>query len=246
MKVRRVLADSSSMYVRNCWRLVPPAVVLAALPALPILLLPAPAGEGVAALLAMPIMFVLQALHVVESAEVREGRPRPIWKSCAELRPSLKPLVLMMLLALVRFIVYVAAFAVAYYEAVVHHSLGWTIAVLAGGLLGLVYLLVRWSLLVPVIVLEGVSARRAFKRCGRLVGRHVFGVAAVLFVGAVVYGVVDLAALLAVRGLVGSETGRAFGEKVVSEPVTAPFLALLGTTAYFALREERERRAAAV
>lgn len=246
MKVRRVLADSSSMYVRNCWRLVPPAVVLAALPALPILLLPAPAGEGVAALLAMPIMFVLQALHVVESAEVREGRPRPIWKSCAELRPSLKPLVLMMVLALVRFIVYVAAFAVAYYEAVVHHSLGWTIAVLAGGLLGLVYLLVRWSLLVPVIVLEGVSARRAFRRCGRLVGRHVFGVAAVLFVGAVVYGVVDLAALLAVRGLVGSETGRAFGEKVVSEPVTAPFLALLGTTAYFALREERERRAAAV
>lgn len=246
MKVRRVLADSSSMYARNCWRLVPLAVVLAALPALPILLLRAPAGEGVAALLAMPIMFVLQALHVVESAEVREGRPRPVWKSCAELRPSLKPLVLMMVLAFVRLLVYVVAFAVAYYEAVVHRSLGWTIAVLAGGLLGLVYLLVRWSLLVPVIVLEGVSARRAFKRCGRLVGRHVLGVAAVLLVGAVVYGIVDVAALLAVRGLVGSETGRAFGEKVVSEPVTAPFLALLGTTAYFALREERERRAAAV
>ena len=51
---------------------------------LPILLLPGPIGEGIAALLALPIMFVLQALHVVESAEVREGRPRPIWKSLAD------------------------------------------------------------------------------------------------------------------------------------------------------------------
>ena len=37
MKARRVLADSSSLYVHHCWRLVPPAVVLAALPACPIL-----------------------------------------------------------------------------------------------------------------------------------------------------------------------------------------------------------------
>lgn len=245
MKVRRVLVDSSSLYVHNCWRLVPPALVLAALPACPILLLPAPLGEGVAGLLAMPIMFVLQALHVVESAEVREGRPRPIWRSCAELRPSLKPLLLMMLLAFLRFLVYLAGFAVALYEAAVHQNRGWLIAVLVGGVLGLVYLLARWSLLVPVIVLEGVSARRAFTRCGRLLGRHVFGVATVLVVGAVVYGLVDVLALLALRASVGSETGRAFGEKIVSEPVTAPFLALLGTTAYFALREERERRAVA-
>ena len=113
MKVRKVLAVSLSLYIRNCWRLVPPAVVLAALPALPILLLPGPIGEGIAALLALPIMFVLQALHVVESAEVREGRPRPIWKSLAELRPSLKRLVLMMILAFVRFVVYLLLFVMA-------------------------------------------------------------------------------------------------------------------------------------
>ena len=39
------------------------------------------------------------------------------------------------------------------------------------------------------------------------------------------------------------EAHRKFGEKIVSEPLIAPFLALLGTTVYFALREEREGRA---
>jgi len=240
MKVRKVLAVSLSLYIRNCWRLVPPAVVLAALPALPILLLPGPIGEGIAALLALPIMFVLQALHVVESAEVREGRPRPIWKSLAELRPSLKRLVLMMILAFVRFVVYLLLFAAAFYEAVVHQNRGWAIGVLVAGALGLVYLVARWSLLVPVIVLEGVSARKSFKRCGRLVGRRVLRVAAVVFIGSVVYGLVDVLSLLAIRMSVSDEAGRAFAEKVVSEPLTAPFLALLGTTVYFTLRDERD------
>ena len=239
MKVRKVLADSIRFYVRNCWRLVPPAVVLAALPASPILLKPGPVGEGIAALLALPIMFVLQALHVVESAEVREGRPRPVWKSLADLRPSLKPLLLMMLLATIRVIVYLAVFAVALYEALVHQSKGWLIGILVALVLGFVYLVARWSLLVPVIVLEGVSARKSFKRCGRLVGRRVLRVAAVVFLGSVVYGIVDVLSLLAIRVSVSDEAGRAFAEKLVSEPLTAPFLALLGTTVYFTLRDER-------
>ena len=240
MKIRRVLADSSSLYAHHCWRLVPPAVVLAVLPASPILLLPPPIGEGAAALLALPIMFVLQALHVVESAEVRAGKPRPIWRSFADLRPSLKPLVLAMLFAFAKTVVYFVVFAVAEYEALVHHNVGWLIAILIGGILGFFYLLARWSLLVPVIVLEGPTVRRAFKRCGDLVGRHVFGVVTVLVIGSIVYVIVDVLALLAIHAAVQGESTRAFTEKIVSEPVSAPFLALLGTTAYFALREERE------
>ena len=110
---------------------------------------------------------------------------------------------------------------------------------------GLVYLVARWSLLVPVIVLEGVSARASFKRAGRLVGRHVLGVATVLVAGSLVYALVDVIATLAIHASVSGETSRAFMEKVVSEPLTAPLLALLGTTAYFALREGREQNTAA-
>lgn len=246
MKVRRVLADSSSLYVHHCWRLVPPAIILAVIPACPILLLPAEIGEGVAAVLALPVMFALQALHVVESAEVREGKPRPVWKSAAELRPALKRLVLVTLLACVKLVVYIVAFALLAYAAIARQNLGWLVAIGIGGLLGLVYLVARWSLLVPVVVLEDVSARKAFKRCGKLVGRHVFGVLGVLFVGAIVYAIVDVLALLAIHASVMDEAGRAFGEKIVSEPLIAPFLALLGTTVYFALRDERDARAGRV
>jgi MFS family permease len=240
MKVRKVLADSFRLYVRNCWRLVPPAVILAALPASPILLKPGPIGEGIAALLALPIMFVLQALHVVESAEVREGRPRPVWKSLAELRPCFKTLLLMMLLAFVRFVVYLVVFMGALYEAVVHQNRGWAIGIVVAGALGLVYLVARWSLLVPVIVLEGVTARKSFKRCGRLVGRRVLRVATVVFLGSIVYGIVDVVSLLAIHMSVSDEAGRAFAEKLITEPLAAPFLALLGTTVYFTLRDERD------
>jgi hypothetical protein len=102
-----------------------------------------------------------------------------------------------------------------------------------------VYLVARWSLLVPVTVLQGVSARKPFKRAGRLLGRHVLGVSAVLLVGSIAFGVVDMVAIVVIRSSVSGEASRAFTEKVISEPLAAPFLALLGTTAYFALREGR-------
>ena len=239
MKVRTVVTDSCSLYLQHCWRLVPPAIVLSALPACPILLFKPPLGEGLAALLALPITFVLQALHVVESAEVREGRPRPVWQSAADLRPSLKPLVLMTLLATLKMIVYFVVFAGAFFVALTHRNTGWELAMAIGGVVGLVYLVARWSLLVPVIVLEGVSARKSFKRAGRLLGRHVLGVSAVLLIGSIAFGVVDVIAMVVIRSSVSGEASRAFMEKVVSEPLTAPFLALLGTTAYFALREGR-------
>jgi hypothetical protein len=155
----------------------------------------------------------------------------------------LKPLVLMTLLACVKMVVYFAIFAVAEYEAIAHRNLGWVVAILVVAFVGLVCLVARWSLLVPVIVLEGVGARKAFRRCGKLVGRHVLGVSLVLLFGSIVYGIVDVVALLAIRASVSGETGRAFAEKVVSEPLTAPFLALLGTSAYFALREDRDQAA---
>jgi hypothetical protein len=240
MKVRTVVSDSCSLYLHHCWRLVPPAILLSALPACPLLLFKPPLGEGLAGLLALPITFVLEALHVVESAEVREGRPRRVWQSAAELRPSLKPLVLMTALAILKLIIYFAVFVGAFLVALTHQNTGWEVAVAAAGIVGLVYLVARWSLLVPVVVLEGVSARKAFKRAGRLLGRHVLGVSAVLLVGSIAFAVVDAIATVVIRSSVSGEASRAFMEKVLSEPLTAPFLALLGTTAYFALREGRQ------
>ena len=87
---------------------------------------------------------------------------------------------------------------------------------------------------------RGVGRQRLESRFRR---RHVLGVLAVLFVGAIVYAIVDVLVLLAVHASVMEEAHRKFGEKIVSEPLIAPFLALLGTTVYFALREEREGRA---
>jgi hypothetical protein len=52
--------------------------------------------------------------------------------------------------------------------------------------------------------------------------------------------IVDVLALLAIHASVHGESARAFAEQIVSEPLSAPFIALLGTTTYFALREERE------
>jgi hypothetical protein len=38
-----------------------------------------------------------------------------------------------------------------------------------------------------VIVLDGLTVRRAFTRCGGPVGRHVFGVFTVLLIGSIVW-----------------------------------------------------------
>ena len=62
MKVRTVVSDSCSLYLHHCWRLVPPAILLSALPACPILLFKPPQQWCIdAAALGLPIRTVLAA-----------------------------------------------------------------------------------------------------------------------------------------------------------------------------------------
>jgi hypothetical protein len=100
-------------------------------------------------------------------------------------------------------------------------------------------LLTWWSVIVPVIVLERVAAMDSFGRSRELVrgnGWNVFGVIVItvlILVGvAIVIGIV----LAIVLNWLPEEV-RSYAQSLVSNSLTAPFLALAWTLMYFRLRE---------
>jgi hypothetical protein len=235
MKVRVVLFDSSSLYVHHWRRLVPPAFALALIPAAPLILVPGQLGPALAALLGLPVLFVLQALHVVEAAEVREGRPAPLRESFRAVRPRLRPLLGAILLGMLKLIGVYVLFVAALVAAVLEHSVTGVVGGLVAFYALLLYLVSRWSMVVPVILLEGIGARKAFRRSRRLVHGHGFRVLGVILLASLAYALVDLTVERIVGVAVDGETMRAFLKKVVAEPLAGPFLVLMWTNAYFAL-----------
>jgi hypothetical protein len=105
------------------------------------------------------------------------------------------------------------------------------------------YLLTIWSVLIPVIVLEGRGVMEAFGRSRELVrgnGWNVFGVIALSVLILIGAAIVLALLLFWLPGWFG-----AFLRSVISNTITAPFVALALTVLYYRLVELKEAPAAA-
>jgi hypothetical protein len=100
------------------------------------------------------------------------------------------------------------------------------------------YLMTIWSVLIPVIVLEGRGVMEAFGRSRELVsgnGWNAFGVIVLSFLILIAAGIVIGIAFVWVSGVLG-----VFVRNVVSNTLTAPFVALAWTLMYYKLHELKE------
>src|SRR5262249_32288319 len=100
------------------------------------------------------------------------------------------------------------------------------------------FLLTIWSMLVPVIVIEGRSAGEAFTRSREVVrgnGWSVFGLVIVTFL---LVGIASIGIRLSFVPL--PDFFEAWLRVLVAHSLTIPFAAAVLTTAYFRLTAERE------
>ena len=230
MKVRTILFESSQDYVRHWFRLVPPALLLALVVGLLARLIGGEAGAAaIATLLNVPVLFVLQAIHLHESAAVHRHRHTTFAQTFAAVRPRLKKLLAAAALTLLRVFCLGVVLGVAIAVAIDRGSLALAVASLVGFYIAYVFLMTRWSMVTPVIVLEELSARKAFKRSRRLVRGHGVRVFLTIALASLITGVAQVAVELALYR-------HELLKQVVAEPATAPFLVLMWTNAYFALR----------
>jgi hypothetical protein len=105
------------------------------------------------------------------------------------------------------------------------------------------YLLTIWSVLIPVIVLEGRGVMEAFGRSRELVrgnGWNVFGVIVLSILILIGAAIVLSLLLFWLEGWFG-----AFVRSVISNTITAPFVALALTLLYYRLLELKEAPAPA-
>jgi hypothetical protein len=103
-------------------------------------------------------------------------------------------------------------------------------------------LLTWWSLIVPVIVLERVAAMESFGRSRELVrgnGWNVFGVIVLTVLVLIVVALLLAIVLAILLAWLPDEVG-SYVQTLVSNTLTAPFLALAWTLMYFRLRELRQ------
>jgi hypothetical protein len=99
-------------------------------------------------------------------------------------------------------------------------------------------LLTWWSLIVPVIVLEGKGAIESFSRSRNLVRGYdfpVFGVIMLEFLLLIVVGIVLSLILTALP-----DGAQGFISNIASGSITGPFSALITTLLYFRLKEAKE------
>jgi hypothetical protein len=105
------------------------------------------------------------------------------------------------------------------------------------------YLLTRWALIAPVVVLEKRSAGEAFSRSWELVKGHawsVFGVILITGIGAAIAsGIIQ-----AVLGAILPDFLGAWLGALAAHVVTAPFVAIAWTLMYFALAQPASAPAA--
>jgi hypothetical protein len=238
MKVRAILFESSGSYLRYWLRLVPPAITLSCLAALPGLL---DGGWGalVSIALELPVVFVLQAIHVIDSAETRPGHPLAgLTNKFGPVRTGLKSLLAAYGLMALKLGLLTTPGLILYYGIFKGNPWERNGSLIVFGLLYL-FLATRWSMIMPVILLEDVGARRAFRRSQQLVRGHTIRMFAVLLVANLVpwvmYALISAVAAAAHGGEQLHEFLRA-----ASAPLADVFVVIVWTNAYFALRSEHD------
>lgn len=234
MEIGAVLSEAWELYRRFFTRFVAVAAVVYLVVGLVDAVTSLAADEGAAAavfwgLISLVVsivgVFWLQGALVETVRDVRDGRADvPLGQLFARVRPMLPALVVAGLLAALGI------------------GLGLLLLVVPG-----LFLLTRWLVVVPAIVLEGRSAGEAFSRSWELVkGRSwsVFGLILVTFLiliaASAIVGVLVAVVLAPLPDFLGDWLGSA----VVSSLV-APFVALCWTLAYYRLAGEPEPAVAA-
>jgi hypothetical protein len=169
-------------------------------------------GIFLASLVGLAGIFWLQGALVIAIEDVRDGRADlSIGETLERLRPRLNTLTVAGLLAAIGI------------------GIGIVLLIVPG-----LFLLTIWLLIVPAIVLEGCSVSESFSRSRELVrgyGWAVFGV--------IVLTVLILIGIDIVFGIIGAgvdSTWGSFALNVVSQSVSAPFVALAWTLTYYELR----------
>jgi hypothetical protein len=174
-------------------------------------------GAVLATVVGLVGVFWLQGALCEAVADVRDGRADlSLSETLQKVRPRLAPLLGAGVLA----------------------GLGVAVGLLLLIVPGLV-LLTWWSVIIPVIVLERVAAMESFGRSRDLVrgnGWNVFGVI-VLTVLILLLVAIVLAIILAILLAWLPDEVRGYIQTLVSNTLTAPFLALAWTVMYFRLRD---------
>lgn len=215
MQAGSVIGQAWEMYKAHWRHLLPIAFVVYIFIAFLTLLLTALLGwlgAILGALAALAGIFWLQGALVVAIDDVRDGRADlTLSETLARVQPRLNTLTLAGLLA---------ALGV---------GIGLVLLIVPG-----LYLLTIWLLIVPAIMLEGRGVGDSFSRSQELVrgyGWSVFGVIAltilILFGVSLVFGIIDSAIDNRWIGLLFN---------IVTQTLTAPFVALAWTITYYELR----------
>jgi hypothetical protein len=210
-----VIGQAWDMYKAHWRHLLPIALVFYILISLFALLLAVLLGWFgflLGSLVALAGIFWLQGALVIAIDDVRDGRADlSIRETLDRVRPRLNTLTLAGL---------IAAIAV---------GIGLVLLIVPG-----LYLLTIWLVIVPAIMLEGCGVSAAFARSQELVrgyGWSVFGV--IVLTVLILIGVSILFGI--VRSVVDSEWA-GLVINIVSQSLTAPFIALAWTITYYELR----------
>jgi len=219
MQPREILGEAWALYKAHWRHFLPLALIVFVVLSLISLLLSLALGwfgALLGSLIGLVGVFWLQGALCEAVADVRDGRADlSISETLQRVRPRVGPLLVAGLLA----------------------GLGVVIGLILLIVPGLL-LLTWWSLIVPVIVLERAAAMESFGRSRELVrgnGWNVFGVIVLTVLVLVVVGILLAIALAWLPDEVGG-----YVQTLVSNTLTAPFLALAWTLMYFRLRELRQ------
>jgi hypothetical protein len=215
-----VLSEAWNLYKRFLWQFFLTALVVFAVLDLLSALAAEAAGDGVAAGIFWAVIaftigivgyFWVQGALVELVRDVRDGRAdRSIGETYAEVRPRLPSLIVAGILAALGI------------------GIGFLLLIVPG-----LILLTFWSMLVPVIVIEGTSAGDSFKRSFDVVRGHgwpVFGLILITFITvAIASGLIRLL-FAPLPDFLDDWLG-----SLVAHSLTIPFAAAALTTAYFKL-----------
>jgi Membrane domain of glycerophosphoryl diester phosphodiesterase len=219
-----VLSEAWTMYKAHWQHLLPLALAVYVAVALIGLLLHAILDRWAAGLLtflvALVATFWLQGALVKAIDDIRDGRPDLSFGETFEVvRPQLPAIIVAGILA------------------VLGVMLGLILLIVPG-----LYLLTRWILIIPVVVLEGRSAGESFGRSWELVkgfGWNVFGVIVLTILLLLGFRIVLDILLFPL-----SNAFQSFVTELISGTLATPFAALAWTLLYFRLREAKEPAAA--
>lgn len=214
-----ILSEAWSLYTRFFVRFIVVAgVVFLALGAVSAIIESGAGEDGslLGSLLSLTVQIVgffwIQGVLVVLTADLRDGvADHSFGELFARVRPRLGALILAGVLAGIGILI------------------GFILVIVPG-----LYLLTRWSLIAPAIVIENLSAGESFGRSHQLVrGRAwpVFGLLVLLFVINVAVGGIIVAVAAGISsGLVGSWLAGAVANSLIT-----PFIAIVTTLVYFLL-----------